>query len=292
MEIAQLVAVMPLSIGGDSHAEWRFVEHDEPLLSVRDLGATRGDGVFETIGVRRGAPQALEPHLERFSASARALDLPAPRIASWRAVILEACRRRADVTELAVKIVYTRGIEGSGMPTGWLLAVPCPDFTVERTEGIRIVTLDRGYRHDVTATSPWLLQGAKTLSYAVNTAALREATRRGADDVLFVSSDGIALEGPTSTLVYRRGDRLLTPASSLPILAGTTSAAVLDHAAELGLSTDHVVASVDEVIAADAAWLVSSIRMAAPIRSIDGVDLAVDPQLTSSFNERLLGRTT
>ncbi len=53
--------------------------------------------------------------------------------------------------------------------------------------------LDRGYRHDAERTSPWLLAGAKTLSYAVNRAMLREAARRGADDAIFVSSDGYVL---------------------------------------------------------------------------------------------------
>lgn len=73
------------------------------------------------------------------------------------------------------------------------------------------MTLDRGYRSDVAATSPWLLQGAKTLSYAVNMAALREARRRGADDVVFVSTDGLILEGPSSTVISRRGDEFVTP---------------------------------------------------------------------------------
>ena len=48
---------------------------------------------------------------------------------------------------------------------------------------------------------PWLLAGAKTLSYAVNMAALRHAERHGAGDVIFVSSDGYVLEGPRSTVV-------------------------------------------------------------------------------------------
>ena len=39
---------------------------------------------------------------------------------------------------------------------------------------------------------------------------------------------------------------------------------------------------------ADAAWLVSSVRLAAPIRAIDGRELAVDAELTASFNRYLL----
>src|SRR5690625_7099343 len=73
---------------------------------------------------------------------------------------------------------------------------------------MKVVTLDRGLASTVVDTSPWLLPGAKTLSYAVNMAATREAVRRGAEDVLFVSTDGYALEGPTSTLLVRHGDVL------------------------------------------------------------------------------------
>jgi len=40
-----------------------------PQLSVLDLGATRGDGIFETISLGNGHLQALEPHLARFKAA-------------------------------------------------------------------------------------------------------------------------------------------------------------------------------------------------------------------------------
>ena len=57
---------------------YRFADPDVPQLSMLDLGATRGDGIFETISVFGGRPQALEHHLSRFAISARKLDLPAP----------------------------------------------------------------------------------------------------------------------------------------------------------------------------------------------------------------------
>ena len=40
------------------------------------------------------------------------------------------------------------------------------------------MSIDRGFPAYLGRTSPWLLLGAKTLSYAVNMAALREAPRR------------------------------------------------------------------------------------------------------------------
>ena len=61
--------------------------------------------------------------------------------------------------------------------------------------------------------------------------------RAGVDDVLWVSSDGYALEGPTANVVWLTGDTLCTvPAASTGILPGTTAAWLLAHAAELGLS--------------------------------------------------------
>ena len=70
-----------------------------------------------------------------------------------------------------------------------------------RRDGVSAVTLDRGLPANGVDAMPWLLAGAKTLSYAVNMAALRHAARQGAGDVIFVSSDGYILEGPRSTVV-------------------------------------------------------------------------------------------
>lgn len=268
---------------------FRVADAAAPQLSVLDLGATRGDGIFETISVGHGHPQALEHHLRRFAASAAKLQLPTPDLDAWRAAILAAIETMDAAPEAWVKTVMTRGIEGDGRPTGWAYAAVAGDFTRQRTEGVSVVTLDRGYRHDVETTSPWLLAGAKSLSYAVNRAVLREAHRRGADDVVFVSSDGFLLEGPTSTLVYRRGDTLLTPGTGLGILDGTTQANVFRFAADRGLETGFELASPEALRSADAAWLVSSVRLAAPVNAVDGAPLTIDSSFTADLNGYLLG---
>ncbi len=265
-------------------APHRFADPAVPQLSVLDLGATRGDGIFETLSVGFGRPQAFEHHLRRFASSAASLDLPAPDLAAWRGAVLAAIAALEPADEAWAKIVMTRGIEGAHSPTGWVYAAHSSDFTRERSEGVAVVLLDRGYRHDVESTSPWLLAGAKTLSYAINRAAFREAARRGADDVVFVSSDGYLLEGPSSTLVYRRGDTLYSPGTGLGILDGTTLANVFRFAREHALGTAFELGGPDALRTADTAWLVSSVRLVAPIRSVDGAGLHVDREFTAALN--------
>ncbi|MFB2584215.1 aminodeoxychorismate lyase [Herbiconiux liukaitaii] len=283
-----------------------------PQLSVLDLGATRGDGVFETIMVADGRAPAIDAHLDRFRASAALLDLPEPRADVWRRAIHAAIEAATPGDEaaveptsaptaddpatpapssapriLAVKLVLTRGIEGSGRPTGWVLAQPARDFTAMRRDGVRVVTLDRGYRHDVATTSPWLLQGAKTLSYAINTAAIREAVRRGADEVVFTSSDGFVLEAPTASVLLREGGRFRTPSAEVGILPGTTQRRAFEFLEGLGHDTGAVQLRVSDLHRADAVWLVSAVRQAVPVTALDGRPLEVDRELTEALNAHL-----
>lgn len=270
-----------------------------PQLSVLDLAATRGDGIFETISLGGGHLQALEAHLARFAHSAAMLDLPTPDAAHWRAAIREVAAHLAHVDEGFVKIVMTRGVEGSAgalvpgqlVPTGWALAAVAPDHAPARRDGIRVVLLDRGYRHDVAHTSPWLLAGAKTLSYAINRGAFREAARRDADDAIWVSSDGYLLEGAVSNLVLKRGHTLVTPRTDLGILAGTTQADIFDWAGTIGCEAEYALLTVDDLASADAAWLVSSGRHAAPIRAVDGHEHQMDREFTTRINAFLHART-
>jgi 4-amino-4-deoxychorismate lyase len=273
-----------------------FVEADAdaPQVNVMDLGVTRGDGFFETISVVDGHPQALEPHLARLGHSAELMDMPKPDTDVWRRAVLagiEAHQRdHGAQPELFAKLIMTRGVEGTGIATGWVYVHTGEDFSAARL-GIRVVSLDRGYRHDVAETSPWLLQGAKTLSYAANRAALREAARRGADDVIFVSSDGYALEGPTSNVIIRNGDRVRTPQTDQGILAGTTQAAVFEFFEARGFETSYEHIPAGELAEADALWLVSSVRQASPVTNLDGKDFQVDAALAAELNTYLLART-
>jgi len=283
--------VLPGAAGGGP----RIVPGDRPVVNALDLGLVRGDGVFETIGVIRGTAQALPEHLERLERSALLLDLPAPDRAALAAAVaagVDALPAAARAGEASAKIVYTRGVEGvpadRRVPTAYAAFSAAPPRGGERTAGIAVATLTRGYALDVAQTAPWLLQGAKTLSYAIAGAALREAVRRGADDAVFTSSDGYVLEAPNSSVVLLADGVLVSPRPDRGILHGTAQRAMFDCAAGLGLPTAYRDVSVESLLSAQAVWLANSVRLAAPVHRVDGQARPVDHGLTERFNAFLL----
>ena len=262
-----------------------------PLLFADDLAAVRGDGVFETLLVRDGRPCLLEAHLGRLTQSARMTDLPAPDLPRWRAAVAAGVARWiADGGgEGVLRLVYSRGREGGTLPTAFATIGELPArVAAARRQGVAALTLARGLPAEGAADMPWLLAGAKTLSYAVNMAALRHAARHGAGDVLFIGSDGYVLEGPRSTVVIATeldgAPALLTPPPWYPILRGTTQQALFEVARNKGYDCDYRALRPADLVAAQGVWLVSSITLAARVHTLDGKLLPPAP-LAAEFAE-------
>ena len=249
---------------------------ETPLLFADDLAAVRGDGVFETLLVRAGGACLVEAHLGRLTHSAKLLDLPEPDLAAWRHAIGLAARQWASDTadEGAMRLVYSRGRERGSAATAYVTVNPIADrIATARRDGVAAVTLPRELPASGVEAMPWLLAGAKTLSYAINMAALRHAAREGAGDVIFVSSDGYVLEGPRSTVVIAVGGGdnvcLLTPPPWYPILRGTTQQALFGVARAKGYDCDYRALRVADLFAAQGLWLVSSMTLAARVHTLD-----------------------
>lgn len=245
---------------------------DIPYLHADDLAAVRGDGVFETLLVRKGNACNLEAHLERLAASAQAMDLPRVDLGQWRTAVGIASYQWGGLREGMMRLVYSRGRESGPGATAFVTVSALPNRVVQaRQRGVSAITLDRGYSSDVASVAPWLLLGAKTLSYAVNMAALRHAAAEGADEVIFLSSDGYVLEGPRSTVVIARDKTLLTPPPEQGLLPGTTQRALFDLAAQHGYEVGYSPLYAVDLLSADGVWLVSSVTLCARVNNLNGV---------------------
>ncbi|MGW5311097.1 aminodeoxychorismate lyase [Nocardia thailandica] len=260
---------------------------DSPLLYADDIGALRGDGVFETLLVRRGVPTALEYHLGRLRHSAQALELPDVELSKWRSAAEEAAKVWGPEREGVMRWVYTRGRDSdfeaptselapeTPKPTGYVLVSPVPERVAKaRTEGVKVMSLARGISIDLAQAAPWQLLGAKTLSYATNMAALRFARRMGNDDVIYTSTESRVLEGPRSTVVIARDKQLITPPAKNGVLPGVTQRSLYNVAEKAGWDCRYESLFTADLFDCDSIWLLSSVTLAARVNQFDGVRMS------------------
>jgi 4-amino-4-deoxychorismate lyase len=250
----------------------------EPVITADDLGLTRGDGIFDATRVLtdaqgRSIVEHLDRHLLRLTRSAEAVQLPAPDVNGIFALVAEALARWTTPGEAALKIVHTRGLEHTESPAATTL-LTITESEPGRRRALAVATMSRGYASDTFADAPWLLGGAKLLSYAVHTSARREAALRGADDALFVSSDGYALEAPTSSLLWVvAGGVRTTPTGATGILSSVTVEVLREWALDEDVRFEPALIRPAELHSVTGAWLASSVRGVCPIATLDGAAL-------------------
>ncbi len=218
-------------------------------IPVTDEGLLRGDGGFEVLRVYDGRPYALDDHFARLGRTCAGLRLEAD---------LDALRSEAlavvNEPESLLRLVVTRG--------GHRIAIAEP--LPPRPAAARVMT--------VTYAPTRVLNGLKTLSYAANMLAVRLAKEQGADEALLVTPHGRVLEGPTWTFFWVAGGRLHTPPLSDGILDSITRRKLLDEC-----DVTEAPCTLDDVRAAEEAFIASSVREVMPIAAVDDIVLPTTP---------------
>lgn len=257
----------------------RLMAAEEPHLSAFDRAFQLGDGIFETLRAHAGHVTELADHLARLRRSATGLDIGLPddtdaRIAAGIAELLHADGLDGPTGDASLRITVSRGaFRGRGLlppdevvpPTIVIQAwpvVPVPAGHLER--GLRLVV--SAVRRD--PDNP--LATLKTISRADYVYARLEARRAGADDALFLTLDGHLSEATTSNLfLVRRGPdgalELATPSLDCAILPGTTRSWLLAWGQRVGLRPVEGLLVPDDLLAADEAFLSSSVAGILPV---------------------------
>src|SRR5918997_2785873 len=239
---------------------------EEARIPATDEGLTRGDGAFEVARLYGGRPFALEDHIARLAATCEGIRLPYDEDALRAEIgsLLEA----AGPVDALLRVVLTRG--GRRV----LTVEPLPP----RPASARVTT--------VTYAPNRVLDGLKTLSYAGNMLAGRIARERGFDEALLVTPHGRVLEGPTWSFFWVAGGRLLTPPLEDRILASITRAYLLEEC-----DAEERPCTMDDVAAAEEAFIASTVREALPIAAVDDIELPKAPgPVTLEARERLTRR--
>ena len=255
-----------------------LVPADAPLISASDRGFLLGDAVFETIRAFGGRILELPLHAERLRGSAAVLEIPLAGDveATLRAAIdelLAADGLAAPGIEVSVRVTVSRGpaeVRGLLPPTE---VRPTVVVQASRVLPPPAELLARGLYLAISAVrrdplSP--LAAVKTTSRAEFVYARLEARRRGADDALFLTTDGHLAEATSASLFVVRGNELATPALACGILAGTTRQWLLQWAAGVGLQAHEEWLLPEDLFGADEVFLASSVAGVLPVTRVDG----------------------
>lgn len=265
----------------------QLVSGDLTRLSVLDRGFLYGDGVSETLRARRSTAFMLDAHLLRLrrSCAELALDPPTKESLEADAALALSAVPLADQENVALRFLVTRGASGVGMDD----VDPNAEATVlvtARPIGPHDPSLALRVMHvNVAFSGPF---GAKMLSYAPTIAARARAKKQGFDDVLHVDAASHVIEGGSSNIVAMVSGRVRAPQAGA--LAGITRGVALDILTTFGLTVDAGPLTLDELRAADEAFLTSSLRGIARITQIDDQVLPGGAPVTEKLQAVYLAR--
>jgi branched-chain amino acid aminotransferase len=265
----------PSQLRPERHVVWVDGALADPATASvhwSDHGLTVGDGVFETIELRAGAPFALRRHLERLEQSAAGLLLTPPDRDTVRSAVRQVTAAWGDAPG-RLRITFTAGPGPMGSnrddaePTLVVAAAPMQVQT-EPTDVV-VVPFTRNERG--------ALVGLKTTSYAENVVALAIAAERGCSEALFANTRDELCEGTGSNVFVVLDGVLITPPLDSGCLAGVTRALLLEALDAAGRPATEAVVPMARLGEVTEAFLVSTGRHVQPIRLLGAHRLADCP---------------
>jgi len=251
---------------------WIDGQPGESLPPV-DRGLAYGDGLFETLAVRRGRPLLLERHLARLAEGCARLAIPGD-LALIRTELLAFS---AALGEGVAKLLLTRGdgLRGyapspSAQPRRILLGSPPPAYPPANAEqGVQLFPC-----RTRLAEQP-RLAGLKHLNRLEQVLARAEWQDAEHAEGLMRDLAGRVIEGVFSNLFLVKDGLLLTADLRRCGVAGVMRAEILALAKRTGISVQVRDIAHAELLAADEVFLCNSLYGIWPVRRFEGHDWPV-----------------
>jgi branched-chain amino acid aminotransferase len=272
----------------------KLVDKAEAKVSAFDHGLLYGDGVFEGIRVYNGIIFQCDAHLERLFASAAAICLKMPMTPRE---IAEAMQRTVEANKIRdgyVRLIITRGAGTLGLDaylcSGGSVVIIADQIALyppEKYESGLEAIIARHRRTARDAVSP----AVKSLNYLNNILAKIEAVDAGAGEAIMLNADGEVAEATGDNVFIVRGGTVCTPPAEAGILLGITRKIVMELCGKLGIPLEERPIAMEELIAADEAFLTGTAAEVIALASVDGKPIGtgkrgpITKRLLAAFRE-------
>jgi 4-amino-4-deoxychorismate lyase len=243
----------------------RYIIGPGSCIDTSDRGLAYGDGLFETMSLRRGRILRFELHLDRLLSGCERLGIPPPERAELEARLALA---REGVDRGTVKLILTRGTG----PRGY-----APPAAPEPTAIVMVAETDRAAPSEIGVATLRLrlgenedLAGIKHLCRLEQVLGQLELRGLDADEGVMLSTSGAVIGGTSRNLFAVFGDRVVTPAVSRAGIAGVMRRAVLDRCAALGIEAAETHLEPDDLCRADELFMTNALVGIQSVAHLDG----------------------
>jgi branched-chain amino acid aminotransferase len=252
-------------------------------FDLRDRGLLLADGVFDTAMVIGGKVLFREQHAARLVADAGALgiDIDPQRVSAAIDAVIP------GLAFGSVRVTVTRGAGARGLaPTGvgkpTILASVAPGDPKRVFSPVKVAPTSIR-RNDTSPASRH-----KTLAYLDAVLAMREAAAAGADEALFLNTQGRVASCAAGNIFLLKGATLTTPALAEGAMAGVTRGWILANAHRVGLQASEATIAPEEATQADAAFVTSSLRLIAPATGVTAPRSTARPEAVTALMRLLI----
>ena len=236
-------------------------------VSVLDRGLAFGDGVFETILLRKGHMQLVQKHLGRLTNGCERLNIDLD-LEKLQSEMDEACNQEPDANYL--KMIVTTGDGGVGYNRG-----PGKSRRIVMT-GYRKPWPHRWYKEGIDLhicrtcciDNP-ALTGIKHLNRLQQILARSEWDDEYQEGIM-LDYRGHVIECTASNIFMLHGNSLITPRLDRCGVPGVMREHLLERAARAGLVTVEMRISVGHLLSADSVSICNSLIGICSVKSIDG----------------------
>ncbi len=230
------------------------------LVDIDDRGLTYGDGLFETIAIRRSVGRFLDLHLDRLYAGAARLNLSAPERDSLRAQLSAAA---ASIDEGVMKLILTRG-RG---PRGYAPAQhqqPTVAWGLDRCTAQRWTPIRVRWCETIAGRNP-VTAGLKTLCRLEQVLARAEWQDELIAEGFMCDEQGQLVGGTACNVFIVSGGRLLTPSVTHAGISGVMRRVILQQAQEAGIELYEGPVAKKELLDADEVFVSNALIGMRPV---------------------------
>ncbi|HHT9127010.1 MAG TPA: aminodeoxychorismate lyase [Candidatus Brocadiia bacterium] len=271
----------------------KTVPENEACISIRDRGFLYGDGLFETIRAYNGNAFRLDAHLDRLFTSAKEFKIHLNYTPIQLRSAVQNLLTLNKLTDAYIRITLSRGT-----PTNPKSQIPNPKKGFQPTLVIETKPLtpypQEYYKHGISIivsktriSASWPLAAHKTLNFMNNILSREDANSKGAQEVLFLNTDGHVAECSVSNIFLVKNNEIITPSLTANILPGITRKTVLEVCKQNGIVAREELFNLERLIAADEVFLTNSLMEVMPVATIDkhSLSLPVPGRLTKRIME-------